>query len=180
LAGRRPNEEELKMGLYLTRDDFEAIGRQFGANELAADDAWMDFATFDGSAREFYAARKVSHPHRFTSFAPADESAEHACLFSLAEQGKFLREHGQPALEELLRSQSLRLGQVKPKPVAEFTESTNPYSDQCKLSPEAKEKAISLLIRTQPTKAASLSRSVGRTIDGKPLRPVGAAARAQR
>lgn len=163
------------MGLYLTRDDFEAIGRQFGANELAADDAWMDFATFDGSAREFYAARKVTHPHRFTSFAPADDSAEHLAFTSLSGQAAHVKEFGEAATRELMASQGMKLGQIRAPAKNEITESTNPWSDQCKLSPDAREKAISLLIRTQPTKAASLARSAGKQITGQPLMPVGAA-----
>jgi hypothetical protein len=144
--------------------------------EVAAEDAWMLFATYDGTARDFFKERKGDKPHWFNNFAPDADSVEHAAFFSLKAQGEFVREHSLPELVELLKTEGLSPGKIKP-PVKEdaTTGSNNPYSDEFKGTPAQREARIQSLIKSHATLATQLARKARKTIDGLPLHPVGAA-----
>jgi hypothetical protein len=163
------------MGIWMTEDDFRSIGLSMGVREVALGDAWLQFATFDGSAREFFTARKTDKPHWYA--APAVETPEHMAFYSLGAQSAFVKEHGEQAARELLATEGLKLGQVKPAKAADAESikgQNNPYSDQYKGSEAERQARISSLIKSGGTKlAASLALSAGKTIDNKPLRKVG-------
>lgn len=164
------------MSVFNLFEDFEAFGIREGHLQSALQDAWQDYGqSGDISMREFFKARRETHPHRYQTFVPDAGSVDHACLYSLAAQSAYLKEHGENATREFLASQGLKLGELKPTPKDEVTESTNPYSDKCKLSAADKEKKISALIRGNATLATQLAKSAGKTLTGQPLMPVGAA-----
>ena len=80
------------MGVYMIESDFRAIGLSMGAREVALGDAWLQFASYDGSAADFFKSHREDRPHWF-NVAGADDSANPA-LFSLKAQGEFYKEHG--------------------------------------------------------------------------------------
>jgi hypothetical protein len=163
----------------MLREDFDAIGLSMGMREVALDDAWARFATYDGSAREFFAKMKTECPHYFT--APKADTVEHAAFYSLGAQADFVREHGEKATAHLLATENLKLGQVKPPAKVDnaekFKGATNPYSDQFKGTKAERERQIAALInnRSGTGLAKQLAKAAGKTIAGQPLRPVGAA-----
>jgi hypothetical protein len=167
------------MSTFNLFEDFEAFGIREGHLQSALQDAWMDYsACGDISMREFFAERRKTHPHRYNTFTPTDDNPEHAAFFSLAAQGAYLREHGEAATRELLASQGMKLGQVRPpaKVDAETIKgSTNPYSPQWKGTEAQREARIASLINSGTSLASSLARAANRTIDNKPLQLVGAA-----
>lgn len=165
------------MSVFMIEDDFRAIGLSMGVREVALGDAWLQFASFDGSARDFFTARKPDKGHWFD--APAADTVEHAAFHSLAEQGKYLTEHGEAATVALLKTEGLKLGQVKP-PAKEDAEkipgANNPYHQNFKGSEIERNARIASLIKSGGTSlASSLARAANRTIDNKPLQLVGAA-----
>jgi hypothetical protein len=155
------------MATYFMREDFEAIGRRAGVREVAFEDAWMLFSDYEGSAAQFFKEHKEDRPHWYA----ANEVTDHAALYSLDEQAKYFREHGEAATRELLASFELKLGQVKPKPKAEVTGSNNPYADDFKGTPEEREARIASLIKSGGPLAASLARSAGKTLTGQKIVP---------
>jgi hypothetical protein len=178
VAGRlaRIQKESVPMSVFMLQDDFVAIGLSAGLREVAAEDAWMLFATYDGTARDFFKERKGDKPHWFNNFAPAADSTEHAAFHSLAGQAAFLKEHSLPELVELLKTVGLSPGKIKtPVNVDATTGSTNPYSDEFVGTAAQKEARIASLIRSSATLAGQLARSAGKTITNQPLNPVGAA-----
>jgi hypothetical protein len=62
---------------------------------------------------------------------------------------------------------------VAPGAKSEPAGNTNPYSDDFKGSADAREKAISKLVRSNATLAASLARSCNRTLTGQPIAVAG-------
>jgi hypothetical protein len=169
-------EKEIVMSVYNLYEDFEAFAIREGHLQSALQDAWQDYSqSGDISMSAFLKARRETHPHRYQTFQPDVGNVDHAALYSLAAQSAYLREHGENATREFLASQGLKLGQIKPTPKDEITDSTNPYSDKCKLSAAEKEKKISALVRGNAKLATSLAKSAGKTITGQPLMPVGAA-----
>lgn len=163
------------MSAYLLEDDFRAIGLSMGVREVALGDAWQLFASFDGSARDFFKEHKTDKGHWFD--APAADTVEHAAFHSLAEQGKYLTERGEAATRELLATEGLKLGQVKPPAKVDADKlSNNPYADNFKGTPAEKNARIASLIKSGGTSlAASLARAAGKTITGENLLPAGAA-----
>jgi hypothetical protein len=167
-------------------EDFQAVGLQEGHKEPAFPDAFDDYSgiggyaqrgPYDGPMRSFFKERKVTQPHRYNSFAPSADNAEHAAFFSLAAQGAHVKEFGEQATRELLATENLRLGQIK-KPVAksEIADSTNPFSDKFSGTPAQKEARIASLINSDGGKfAAQLAKAAGKTITGGPLQAIGAA-----
>jgi hypothetical protein len=160
------------MSVFLLNDDFEMIADQMGVLPIPSlrEDAWNQFVHFNGSVSDFFKARKQDKPHWFA--APAVESAEHKILFSVEEQNNYAREHGVEEVRKILAAENLKIGQTKPAPKEEITESTNPYSDAFVGTAEQKEAALSKLLRTQPTLAASLAKSQGKQVTGQLLRTV--------
>ncbi len=166
------------MSVFMLRDDFEAIGLAKGMREVAFEDAWARFATFDGSAREFFEAMKEECPHYFS--APATDTVEHAAFCSVEAQGAFVREHGEAALRDLLKTEGLTPGRVKKAaavdPADKIKGENNPYSDSYRGTPAEREARISSLIRQGGTRLASqLAKAAGKTITGQKLQPTGTA-----
>ena len=160
------------MSVYMIEDDFRAIGLSMGMREVAMQDAWLQFATFDGSAREFFAARKQDKPHWFA--APAADTVEHAVFYSLSAQGAYVRERGEAALRELLKTEGLSPGKIKATPKADATTGeNNPYSDTFRGTPEQREARIASLIKSSATLAGQLAKAAGKTITNQPLQKVG-------
>jgi hypothetical protein len=175
LAG---SKKENTMSVFMLQDDFEAIGLSKGMREVAFEDAWARFATYDGSAREFFEAMKTECPHYFNAAA----DTEHAALYSLSAQGAHVKEHGEAATRALLAAEGLKLGQIKPVKVDAADRvkgSSNPYSPEFRGTEKEREARIAGLINNREgTKlAASLARAQNKSITGQPLQPVGAARR---
>jgi hypothetical protein len=83
------------MSVFNTFEDFEAFGIREGHIQSALQDAWLDYSqSGDISMREFFKARKETHPHRYNSFTPAEDNVEHAVFYSLSAQGAYVKEHG--------------------------------------------------------------------------------------
>jgi hypothetical protein len=164
------------MSVYSSFDDFRAIGLRMGMREVALQDAWdLRFNTYDGSMTEFFTAMKTEAPHYFA--APVENSVEHAAFYSLGAQAAYCREHGEAATRDLLATEGLRLGQIKPAVKIAFDKDNNPYDRVTYRGSEAgRQKAIADLIKSKPSLSADLAHKAGRTIDDLPLRPVGAAA----
>jgi hypothetical protein len=154
------------MATYFMREDFEAIGRRAGVREVAFEDAWMLFSDYEGSAGQFFKDHKEDRPHWYA----ANEVSDHAALYSIDEQAKYVREHGEAAARELLASFELKLGQVKHKPKEAGDGSTNPYSEKFAGTPEQREARIASLIKSSAGLATQLARSAGKTITNQPLR----------
>jgi hypothetical protein len=169
------------MSVFMQQDDFEAIGLSKGMREVAFEDAWARFATYDGSAREFFEAMKTECPHYFN--APAADTTEHAAFHSLSAQGAYVREHGEAATRALLATEGLTLGRIKPQAKVDaadkFKGSSNPYADNFAGSPAEREARIAALInnRDGTRLAAQLAKAAGKSITGQPLQAVGAARR---
>jgi hypothetical protein len=164
------------MSAYLIEDDFRAIGLSMGVREVALGDAWLQFESFDGSARDYFTARKADKAHWFD--APGADTVEHAAFHSLAAQGAYVREHGEAATVALLKTEGLKLGQIKaPAKVDGETikGSNNPYSESFKGTAAEREARIASLIKSGTSLAASLAKAAGKTIDNRPLQAVGAA-----
>lgn len=164
------------MSVFMLQDDFLAIGLSAGLREVAGEDAWLQFADYKGTARDFFKERKEDRPHWFN--APAADTVEHAAFHSLAEQGKYLTEHGEAATRELLATEGLKLGQVKAPAKVDAEKipgANNPYHQNFKGSEIERNARIASLIKSGGTSlASSLARAANRTIDNKPLQPVGA------
>lgn len=163
------------MSVFNTFEDFEAFGIRDGHLQSALQDAWLDYSqSGDISMREFFKARKETHPHRYKTFVADTNNVGHAAIFSLAAQGAFLREHGEAATVELLKTQGLKLGQVKPAPKADATTgSNNPYSSEFKGTEAQREARIQSLIKSSATLAGQLAKAAGKTLTNQPLRKVG-------
>jgi hypothetical protein len=169
------------MGVYMIEDDFRAIGISMGVREIALGDAWLQFASYDGSARDFFSERRSSSDpetnkaHWFA--APAADTVEHAAFYSLSAQGAYVREHGEAATRELLATEGLTLGKIKPAKADDpegITGTKNPYSEKFVGSEAERQARITSIIKQGGTKlAASLAKSAGKTIDNKPLQKVG-------
>jgi hypothetical protein len=163
------------MGVYMIEDDFRAIGLSMGLREVAAQDAWLQFATFDGSAREFFTARKEDKPHWFAT--QAADTVEHTAFYSVEAQAAYCKEHGEAATRELLATEGLKLGQIKAAKVEDADSipgARNPYSDQFRGTEAEREARITSIIRHGGARlATSLALSAGKTITNQPLRTTG-------
>lgn len=165
------------MSVYMQEDDFRAIGLSMNVREVALGDAWLAFASYDGSARDFFTGMKTEKAHWFN--AAADTSFNNPIYTSLSAQGQHAREFGAEATAHLLASAGLKLGQIRP-PAKEDGDTVkganNPYSDTFKGTPAEREARIASLLKTGGTRlAASLAKAAGKTITGQKLQPVGAA-----
>ena len=168
------------MGVYNSIDDFEAfmLSAPNPMREIVLKDAWPRFKLpkyDDTSMRDFKKEMLTECPHYFA--APAADTVEHTAFYSLAAQAAHVKEFGEAATAELLRTEGLTLGRIKPAK-ADSAENIpgakNPYSDQFKGTEEQRQARISSLIKQGGTKlAASLARSSNKTIDGRPLQTVG-------
>jgi hypothetical protein len=169
------------MSVFMLQTDFRAIGlaRKPPIREVALEDAWMRFATYDGSATEFFDESERERPHQFV--APAFDTTEHAAFYSLSAQSAYVKEHGESATRALLATEGLAPGRVKPQPKLDAADkvpgTTNPYSDQFKGTEAEREARIASLInnREGTRLAAQLAKAAGKSITGQPLQPVGAA-----
>ena len=84
------------MSYYLLRDDFENIGLRMGMLEgTAMDDAYAEFATFNGSVSEFFTKTQKTQPHRFA--APKIDAAGNPVLYNIDAQARYTLEHGEAA-----------------------------------------------------------------------------------
>jgi hypothetical protein len=165
------------MSIYLLNDDFDALATAAGVLPYASlrEDAFAQFVHFNGSVSDFFKARREDKAHWFE--LPKPDASEHAALHSLTAQGQYAREHGQAALEQLLGSAGLKLGQIKaaPKNDAVPDNSTNPYSPKFHGTPAEREAAINGLIRRLGTaKATTYAHGQGYQVDGRPLARAGA------
>ncbi len=172
------------MSLFSTLEDFEAImlSPPDPMREVVLADAWERFKLpkyNDTSARVFKTEMKTECAHYFA--VPHVDTTEHAAFHSLSAQAAYCREHGEAATAELLKTEGLKLGQIKPPakvdPAETFKGSTNPYSDAFKGTKEQREAAIARLInnRDGTALASQLARAANRSITGQKLQAVGAA-----
>jgi hypothetical protein len=134
--------------------------------------------SFDGQTSfiEHIAQSKIDRPHCFGA-EPVEQPKNHPATTNLTAQAAHLKEHCEAATRALLSDAGLKLGQIKPaaKDDGEIAASNNPYSDGFKGDREAR---IASIIKSGGTRlAASLAKSAGKTIDGRPLQAVGAARR---
>jgi hypothetical protein len=163
------------MAYWVLRDDFDAAARRHEHLDAALDDAWADFATFNGSMEQFFVARKKTHPHRYKVEAVDTTAAPE--LYNVDAQVRHARANGEDATRVLLASHGLKLGQVlKAKSEGNnLTESTNPFSDRFKGTAAEKSAAIGRLLTSKGGSklVRDLAAAGGKTIDGLPLRPVG-------
>jgi len=120
LAGSR--EKEIIMSVWIMRDDFEAIGKSFGhkTNETCLDDAWMEFATFNGSAIDFFVKTQKAKPYRFEP-TQAETTERNLVLYNVDEQTRYARANGLPALEDVLQRSGLKPGQFLPAPTEKIS-----------------------------------------------------------
>lgn len=166
------------MSVFMLFDDFQAIGLSMGMREVAMQDAWAQFAVYDGTARDFFKEKREDKPHWYA--APAADSVGHTAFYSLAAQGAYAKEHGVDATRELLATEGLKLGQVKAPAKADPADAIkgaeNPYSDAFKGTPAERDARISSLLKSGGSRlVASLAKSAGKTVTNQPLQPVGAA-----
>jgi hypothetical protein len=166
------------MSIYLLNDDFEMLADQLGVLPIQSlrEDVFNQFQHFNGSFADFIKARRADKPHWFEPPKP-EYTTEHPALYNISEQGKYLRENGADATLELLQKGGLKkLGDIKPAPKIEADDikgANNPWSDECKLSAAEKERRISSFIRSNPTDAARLARSAGKTLTGQNIQVIG-------
>jgi hypothetical protein len=156
--------------MVISEKDFEAIALALGLRKSALQDAMAQYPD-DGatSVSEWLPKMRSERPHWFELQTDGTEAA----LYSLKDQGAYIRQHGEGAAAELLAANGLKIGQIKqaPKPDAETIKGAdNPYSDQSRLTPEERQKKIASMIRSMPTSAiASIAKAAGKKIDGTPL-----------
>lgn len=164
------------MGVYMTEDDFAAImlSPPNPMREIVLRDASARFKLpkYDNtSAGDFKKEMLTECSHYFQ--APVADTVEHAAFYSLSAQGAYVREHGEAATRELLKTEGLKLGQVKPAPKAEVTGSNNPYSPEFKGTEAQREARIQSLIKSSATLATQLAKAAGKTLTNQPLQKVG-------
>jgi hypothetical protein len=162
------------MSIFMLRDDFVAIGLGMGFREVAAEDAWLLYAEYEGTARDFFREHKEDRPHWFAAPAAASNS-EHPVFYSVDEQVVYHREHGEAELRELLAKSGLKPGQVKPgakEGTADIKGANNPYSDEFLKShtPAERDARITSLIKSGGTAlAASIARAAGKNVMNQKL-----------
>lgn len=162
------------MSAFMTQDDFLAIGRnrQPPFREIALEDAWARFATFNGSATEFFnwADSPENKPHWFS--APAPDTPESAVFYSRQAQSAFVREHGEAALTDLLKTENLKPGftkaPVKTDPAA-MPDTLNPWSRAFSGSEQERNARIASVCKMGTKLANDLAKAAG-TVIHKPLR----------
>lgn len=154
------------MSVFMTQDDFAAIALVDGVREVALGDAWLRFADYKGSVREFLKEIKPECPHYWA--APAADTPDNAALYSVKAQGDYVREHGEAAARSMLASEGLTLGKIRSAPKPDHSGSNNPYGLPAS-DPKRMEKIIALISSANPNSArlaASLAASAGCRIDG--------------
>jgi hypothetical protein len=174
------------MSVFMLREDFDAIALsrkspKLPVREVALDDLWMVFATYDGTAKAFFDEQETARPHAFA--VTVDPESENEIFTNVGKQAEYCREHGEVETARLLATAGLKLGQVrapaKVDPLANVKGVSNPYDNAWKGTEEARQKAIVALLASKDPDAlrrvASLAKAGGRSISGQKLQPVGAA-----
>jgi hypothetical protein len=156
------------MSVWMTEDDFRAIGFAKGVREVCLGDAWERFRDYSGSAGEFFDETKSEKiepaPHWWA--APALDTPDEAALYSVQAQGEYVKAHGEAAARGMLAAEGLKLGQVKKRPAPDHT-SNNPYAPAAPGKEAARMDAIIALLKSaSPTLINSLAKSAGCRIDG--------------
>lgn len=156
------------MSIWMTEDDFRALALNDGVREIALDDAWLNFRDYSGSVREFLAEMKPDRPHWWSS--PAEDTLDNAALYSIEDQGAYVKAHGVEAARSMLAAEGLKLGQIRKAEVKDHSKD-NPYAPAAAGQEAAREDRIVRLVKSGGAAlAASLAKSAGCDIAGRPLK----------
>ena len=173
------------MSVFMLKQDFDAIALsrkppKLPVREVALDDLWMVFATYDGTASAFFDEQETVRPYCYG--AAAGGESENEIFTDIGKQAAFCAEHGELETARELSKVGLKLGHVRPPkkvdPLANVKGVSNPYDDAWKGTEEARQKAIVALLASKDPDAlrrvSSLAKAGGRSISGQKLQPVGA------
>jgi hypothetical protein len=160
------------MSAYLFEQDFLAIGLANGFREVALPDAWALFASFDGTATDFFKSHREDKPHWYG--AKVDNSAEHPEFYSIKAQGEHVKAHGEASCISLLATAGLKLGGTIKAPAEDADNvSNNPYHDDFLKTHtlEQREVRIASLIKSGGSALVNqLAFKAGKSVLGTPLK----------
>jgi hypothetical protein len=121
------------MSVFMLREDFDAIAisrkpPKLPVREVALNDLWMVFATFDGTATAFFDKQETERPFCFGPVAGEDES-ENPIFTEISKQAAYCAEHGDVETARELSKVGLKIGHVHPKKKTEpdAKSESNPY-----------------------------------------------------
>jgi len=156
----------------MLESDIRALARLSGVREVAFDDVIARFPNADTEGlSEWLAKIKPDRPQWFRVMTTNTDNAPE--LFSIDAQGRYVKQHGEDALVELLATQNLRPGETlkAPKPNGSDTKGeSNPWSKQFKGTDAEREARKTSIIRSGTKFAASMAASAGVYISGAPLK----------
>lgn len=169
------SKEEMIMSVFMLREDFDAIALsrkspKLPAREVALDDLWMVFATYDGTVTAFLDQQETERPHAFTVTTNPD--AENEIFTNVDKQSQYCREHGEVETSRVLASAGLKIGHVRKAKSVEPKGEDNPYLSSFK--GDRTKRIAELLKAPGGLKLVSdWAAKAGCTITGAPLNKVG-------
>lgn len=154
--------------------DIRALALAKRIREVAFDDVVARFPNDDSESFSEWLAKFVKENPRPQWFKVITTNSDNAPeLFSIDAQGRYVKQHGEEALVELLATQNLRPGETlkAPKPDASDTKGeSNPWSKAFKGDDAEREARKASIIRSGTKFAASMAASAGVYISGAPLK----------